>query len=43
MAVERFLDMFEARLHRDAMTGQKGALRGRTRETLKCGEAVERS
>jgi hypothetical protein len=28
MTVERFFDMFEARLHRDPMAGQKRALRG---------------
>ena len=42
MAVERFVDMFEAALHRDAVPRKKRQLRRVPREAFERGKAVER-
>jgi hypothetical protein len=40
LAVERFVDVLEAGLQRDPMTGEERQLRGAAREALERGEAV---
>jgi hypothetical protein len=42
MAVERFLDVFEARLHRDSVARQERALRRPAGEPFKRAETVHR-